>query len=105
MKFAFIYALPGYTQEEIHVVETEHSTFIAAAIDFKAIADTPQLARRLVETYQIDMLELCGGLASSQTVAAVKAEIGDAIPVGAVYYGPEYRQPLATLVKAVKDKL
>ena len=103
MKFAFIYALPGYTQPEKHIVSTDKATFVVAAVDFATRHEqTPLLAKQLVDEDQIDMLELCGGLADATIVAAVKLAIGPDVPVGAVYYGPESRQALVDIVTKAK---
>lgn len=99
MKFAFIYALPGFTQKEIHVVKTVSATFYAMAVDIKNTATTVDAAIELYDKYQIDMLELCGGLANAELVAKVKIALNNKIPVGAVYYGPESRRPLVDLLE------
>ena len=99
MKFAYIYALPGYRQPERHVVETYKSTFYAVAVDINHREQAIEAAKLLVEKDHVDMIELCGGLANATLVAKIKLAIEDKVPVGAVYYGPESRRPLVDLLK------
>lgn len=98
MKFAFIYALPGYEQEELHIVETNTATFYAAAVDITKKETAAEVAKQLVDTHGVEMIELCGGLGNAHIVALVKKAIDDKVPVGAVYYGPESRRPLVDLL-------
>ena len=98
MKFAFIYALPGYSKKELHIVETPSATFYAIAIDITKKEQAVDAAKELYDTYQIEMLELCGGLANAEIVVKVKQALDNKIPVGAVYYGPESRRPLVDLL-------
>ena len=102
MKFAFIYALPGYTQEEFYTVKTDKATYYSVAVDYAQIERAADVAKELVEKYDVEMIELCGGLANAHTVSQVKTAIDNKIPVGAVYYGPESRQALADIVARVK---
>ena len=99
MKFAFIYALPGYTKEELNIVETELATFYAIAVDINNKESAANAALFLLEKYSVEMIELCGGLGNAHIVSLVKKAINDKVPVGAVYYGPESRRPLVDLLK------
>lgn len=94
IKFAFIYALPGFKNEEIHRVATESSEFYAVAVDFMDRETTVEAAEKLVKDYGVKMIELCGGLANADLVAKVKQAVGKDVSVGQVMYGPEFRRPL-----------
>lgn len=99
MKFAYIYAMPGYETESIQVLTTPKATFINAAVDFTKRETAADVAVKLVNEYGVQMIELCGGLANAEIVAKVKQAINNAVPVGAVYYGPESRRPLVDLLQ------
>lgn len=99
MKFAFIYALPGYQKKELHIVTTESATFFAIAIDITKKETAAEAAVELVEKHDVQMIELCGGLGDAHIVSLVKKAIDGKVPVGAVYYGPESRRPLVDLLK------
>jgi Family of unknown function (DUF6506) len=99
MKFAYIYAMPGYETESIQEIKTKGATFISVAVDINKPETAADVARKLVNEYGVEMIELCGGLANAKIVAKVKEAIHDAVPVGAVYYGPESRRPLVNLLK------
>lgn len=98
IKFAYIYALPGYTDSDIHQVKTPTSTFFAVAIDMQNKTQAVTAAKTLVEEHQVNMIELCGGLANADLVSQVKAAVGPNVAVGQVMYGPEYRRPLVDLL-------
>ncbi len=98
MKFAFIYAMPGYEEPVISVLETQKATFIAMSVDIENKEEAAVAAKRLVDEYQVDMIELCGGLADAHIVSKVKSAISNTVPVGAVTYGPESRRPLVDLL-------
>ncbi len=40
------------------------------------------IARELVEKHGVQMIELCGGLASAEIIALVKEETENRVPVG-----------------------
>ena len=44
------------------------------------------------------MIELCGGF-GPEWIHAVSAALDNKIPVGGVFYGPQFRQQLADLFK------
>ena len=99
MKFAFIYAMPGYEEPTVSVVETKAATFVAISVDIQNKEEAAVAAKRLVDEYNIDMIELCGGLGDAHIVSMVKNAVDNKIPVGAVTYGPESRRPLVDLLK------
>lgn len=99
MKFAFIYALPGFEKKELHIVETASATFFALAVDITKKETAAKAAIELVEQHGVQMIELCGGLGDAHIVSLVKKAVDDKVPVGAVYYGPESRRPLVDLLK------
>ncbi len=98
MNIGFIYAMPGYTQQPYFISKTDKATFIAAAVNIETREDAVKVAKDLYENYKVYILELCGGLANAHLVSKVKAAVGDKIPVGAVFYGPESRRPLVDLL-------
>lgn len=99
VKFAFIYAMPGLEGEEINHVKSSKAEFISIAVDYAKIEDAIEAAKKLVKEYDVNMIELCGGLANSALVSKVKAAVGDKVAVGQVMYGPEYRRTLVDLLK------
>ena len=98
MKFAFIYAMPGLQASSIQENITEKAHFYCAAVDMAHKETAADIARELVEKNGVQMIELCGGLASAEIIALVKEETDNQVPVGAVYYGPESRRPLLELL-------
>ena len=98
MKFAYLYAMPGYEKPQIDVIKTDKATFYAVAIDITKKETAASVARKLWQEEKIQMIELCGGLADALIVAKVKDAVENKIPVGAVFYGPESRRPLVDLL-------
>ena len=98
LKFAFIYALPGYTRPEQHHVKTDNAEFICVAVDYAHLEHAADCAKQLVATHGVKMIELCGGLANADIVSKVKQAVGQDVAVGQVMYGPEYRRFLTELV-------
>ena len=47
-----------------------------------------EVARRLIEAHDVQLIELCGGFAAPD-VAAVQQAVAGRVPVGSVAYGPE----------------
>lgn len=101
MKFAYLYALPGYAQQPVQQVTTDLATFYAVAVDFNNREQAAEIAKQLFKDKGISMIELCGGLASAEIIAAVKQAVNHQIPVGGVYYGPEFREMLVKSVSTL----
>lgn len=99
MKFAYICAMPGTTTASIKKIEdNDAGTFFIALVPMNKRDLAIDVAKELIDDYKVQMIELCGGLANAKLVAKVKEAIHDAVPVGAVYYGPESRRPLVDLL-------
>jgi hypothetical protein len=96
--FAFIFLTPGFNPET-NSITTEKTgyRFKAVGIDMHNKEDVLTVAKTLVEEgYQ--MIELCGGF-GPEWVHKVSLALNDTIPVGGVFYGPQFRQQLADLFK------
>ena len=95
-KFAFIFLSPGFTPE-LNTVATEKDgyQFKAVGIDMNKKEEVITVAKKLAkEGYQ--MIELCGGF-SPEWAYKVSLALENQIPVGSVFYGPQFRQQLADL--------
>jgi hypothetical protein len=99
LKFAFIYALPGFSEAQSHRVTTAQAHFFCVAIPITDKVQAIQVAKDLVEKEGVQMIELCGGLADASLVAKVKTAVKDQAAVGAVHYGPESRRFLVDLLQ------
>ena len=96
-RFAYVFLMPGFSHET-HVAKMEKEGFAykTVGIDLADRAQVLTVAKQLVaEGYQ--MIELCGGF-GPEWIYKVRQAIGDAVPVGGVFYGPEARKPLADLM-------
>lgn len=96
--FAFIFLSPGFCPED-NTVETKKNdyAFKAVGIDMADKSQALAVAERLVaEGYQ--MIELCGGF-GPEWAYKIAEHLQNKVPVGAVYYGPQFRQQLADLMK------
>lgn len=96
--FAFIFLTPGFAPETNSVIsEKDGYRFKAVGIEMSQKEQVIIVAKQLVEEgYQ--MIELCGGFGPEWTYK-VSAALENKIPVGGVFYGPQFRQQLADLFK------
>ncbi|MGI9278963.1 MAG: DUF6506 family protein [Endozoicomonas sp.] len=96
--FAFIFLSPGFSPRDNTVVtEKGDYQFKAVGIDMAHKEQVLMVADELVaEGFQ--MIELCGGF-GPEWAYKVSEHLEGKVPVGAVYYGPRYRQQLADLMK------
>lgn len=96
--FAFIFLTPGFDPQTNSVTTEKNGyRFKAVGIDMNNKESVIEVARSLVEEgYQ--MLELCGGF-GPEWIHRVSVALDNTIPVGGVFYGPQYRQQLADLFK------
>ena len=88
--FAYIFLSPGFS-EQTNTVDTEKNRFKMRAIglDLAKKYEVISVAKELVsEGYQ--MIELCGVF--REWISKVSQAIDQKIPVGGVFYGPEYRK-------------
>lgn len=97
--FAFIFLTPGFSPETNTVTtEKEGYRFKAVGIDMNNKKNVISVAEKLVEEgYQ--MIELCGGF-GPEWVHKVSVALDHKIPVGGVFYGPQFRQSLVDLFRA-----
>ena len=98
IRFIYFYAMPGLDKAEHHSVKTDIATFHSVGVNFNDKAQVIDIAKKYHENGEIDMIELCGGLANADMVSAVKAATNHQVPVGQVMYGPEFRRPLVDLL-------
>jgi hypothetical protein len=96
--FAFIFLTPGFSPESNSMTSEKNGyRFKAVGIDMSNKEHVLDVAQSLVEEgYQ--MLELCGGF-GPEWIHKVSLAVDNKIPVGGVFYGPQYRQQLADLFK------
>lgn len=96
--FAFIFLTPGFNPETNSLTsEKDGYRFKAVGIDMGKKEEVVAVAKMLVqEGYQ--MIELCGGF-GPEWIHKVSLALDNKIPVGGVFYGPQYRQQLADLFK------
>jgi len=96
LKGAFIFVIPGAdSKKQRATVETPNlSVIMVGTKDFDDAANT---AKSLVSD-GIQLIELCGGFGPVGTAKIIEA-VGDKIPVGGVYWGPESRERISALLK------
>lgn len=96
--FAYIFLTPGFSPETSTVVtEKDGYRFKAVGIDMNKKEGVVAVAKTLSkEGYQ--MIELCGGF-GPEWIHNVSLALDNKIPIGGVFYGPQYRQQLADLFK------
>ncbi|MEM1243647.1 MAG: DUF6506 family protein [Pseudomonadota bacterium] len=96
--FAFIFLSPGFTPEENTVTtEKQGYKFKAVGVDMSDKARALDVAVALAaEGYQ--MIELCGGF-GPEWAYKIAEKLENQVPVGAVLYGPTFRQQLADLMR------
>ena len=95
--FAFIFLSPGFCPEDNTVAtKKDNYRFKAVGIDMANKEKALDVAEQLVEEgYQ--MIELCGGF-GPEWAYKVAERLENKIPVGTVFYGPQFRQQLADLM-------
>lgn len=96
--FAYIFLTPGFSPESNSMVsEKDGYRFKAVGIDMNKKGEVITVAKTLAEEgYQ--MIELCGGF-GPEWIYNVSLALDNKIPVGGVFYGPQFRQQLADLFK------
>lgn len=96
--FAFIFLTPGFSPET-NTITTEKNgyQFKAVGIDMNRKEDVVSIAKKLAEE-GCQMIELCGGF-GPEWIYNVSIALDYKIPVGGVFYGPQFRQQLADLFK------
>ncbi len=95
--FAFIFLMPGFNPQEHHqTFEKNGFRFKTVAIDFADKSQVIAVAKQLAsEGYQ--MIELCGGF-GPEWISKVREAVKEDIPIGGVFYGPEFRKSLVDLM-------
>lgn len=95
--FAYIYLSSGFSPEKNTITtESEHGKFKAVGIDFLQKEKIIEVAKSLVAE-GVQMIEICGGFGPTW-ISKISEAINNVIPIGGVYYGPEWRQPLLDIV-------
>lgn len=97
--FAYIFLMPGYDAEHnTTYMENNGYRFKAVGVDIGNKEEAVRVAKRLaLEGYQ--MIELCGGF-GPEWIHRITVELENKVPVGGVFYGPQFRQQLADLFKS-----
>ena len=96
--FGYIFLTPGFSPDTNTVVTTKDGhTFTAVGIDMEHKEKVIDVARQLVEDGS-QIIELCGGF-GPEWITKVQEALGMEVPVGGVYYGPEWRQKLLDILK------
>ncbi len=101
MKFKYaghIFLTPGFSPKTNTVTTSRGEyTFTAVGVDAAHPEQAIAVAQDLV-AQGCQMIELCGGF-GPHWISRVQEELGSEIPVGGVFYGPEYRETLAALFR------
>lgn len=91
--WAYIYLSPGFGTEAKKTTTTVgRCRFDSVGIDITAKEKVLPVAKQLVAD-GVQLIELCGGFGPIW-IARVNEAIQGAVPVGGVFYGPEWRKPL-----------
>jgi len=95
--WAFIFLSPDFDATQ-HVATLQSSTcrFKTVGINMKNKEEVITVAKQLVAE-GVQVIELCGGF-GPHWINAVSEAINHVIPVGGVFYGPEARQPMLTIL-------
>lgn len=96
--FAYIFLMPGFAPDRNTTsMENDGYRFKTVGIDINHKEEVIKVAKQLAEEgYQ--MIELCGGF-GPEWIHRVTVELENKVPVGGVFYGPQFRQQLADLFK------
>ena len=96
--FAFIFLSPGFSPQENTVsTQKDNYRFKVVGIDMANKKIALDVAEQLAnEGYQ--MIELCGGF-GPEWAYKISERLKNKIPVGAVFYGPQFRRQLADLME------
>jgi len=102
--FAYIFLSPGFTPEENTITtQKDHYRFKAVGVDITNKEMVLDIAEQLAdEGYQ--MIELCGGF-GPEWAYKISARLQNKIPVGAVFYGPQFRRQLADLMEQTSAEM
>lgn len=98
IRFVYFYAMPGLIEAQYHTVTTDVATFHAVGVNFDDKSQVIDIAKEFWSNGEVDMIELCGGLANADMVSAVKQATHEQVAVGQVMYGPESRRRLVDLL-------
>lgn len=96
--FAFIFLGPEFSPAD-NTIETsnDNCTFRAVGVDMYNKQQSLEVAEKLAhEGFQ--MIEICGGF-GPEWAYKIADHLDYQVPVGGVYYGPQFRQQLADLFK------
>lgn len=96
--FAYIFLMPGYSPDQnTTIMDKDGYRFKAVGIDMNKKEDVVEVAKTLAdEGYQL--IELCGGF-GPEWIHKIALELEEKVPVGGVFYGPQFRQQLADLFR------
>jgi hypothetical protein len=95
--FSYIFLGPNLDPVEHRAtIQSKGVTFTTIGIDFHQKEMVIEVAQEAVRN-GAQMIELCGGF-GPVWVAKLSEALQKKIPVGGVYYGPEFRKPLVDLL-------
>ncbi|AST83107.1 DUF6506 family protein [Latilactobacillus sakei] len=101
-KWAFFYFSPAFSPEQNTVINRNQAgTCEMITVGFDPSAKTDGSVIELVlqlKAEGVQFIELCGGFGPTWTTKINEA-LNYEIPVGAVMYGPEFRQPLFEILQ------
>lgn len=86
-RFGFIVTGAGLNPAR-HRSVMSSAAFTMIAVGVSNPADGAEVAKALVAEHDVQLIELCGGFGSADTLR-VQAAIPPEVPVGVVRYGPE----------------
>jgi hypothetical protein len=95
--FAYVFLSPGYDPKK-NVVTTEANgvRFKAVGVDIAHKEQVVDVAKELVAD-GVQLIELCGGFGPTW-IAKVCEATNNAVPIGGVSYGPEWRKPMLDIL-------
>lgn len=94
-RFGFIVTGAGLNPAQHRAVMTS-PRFTMVAVGVTDPAEGAEVAKALVAEHDVQLIELCGGFGTADTLR-VQAAIPPEVPVGVVRYGPETIDPLHRL--------
>lgn len=95
--FAYIFLGPNLNPAEHRaIIQNKEVIFTTIGIDFHHKEQVIEVAQEAVKN-GAQMIELCGGFGPAW-IAKLSEALQHKVPVGGVFYGPEYRKPLVDLL-------
>jgi 2-keto-3-deoxy-6-phosphogluconate aldolase len=96
--WAYIFVSPGFDPPQRTEVRSNQTRVVLIGIEMSKKEQVLEIAKELVKG-GVQLIELCGGFGPIW-VAKVLEAIQHAVPVGAVMYGPEARNPMLKILSS-----